>query len=281
LHDFLHGTKADIQAWRVGTVREGEWHVPDNHSVLQKWMPPAVCGLGVARHSGSQAREAAHSVEVGYVKEMARQFMVGEPFPNVTVDGFLPEETANKILDAYPDMRSTGRRLSHKNVKNKFATTGVPIGLRWVFDLFSSEDMVRVLSEIAGEELFADPSYFGAGFHEITHGGFLRIHADFNIHPETQRLRCLNLLYFLNKDWEDSWDGNLELWDESRCVKSICPDFNRAVIFQTSSTSFHGHPRPLSCPQGRSRRSLAFYYYGSKAKKGLRHHSTLYREDLI
>ena len=43
-----------------------------------------------------------------------------------------------------------------------------------------------------------------------------------------------------------------------RCVQRITPMFNRAVIFETSVSSFHGHPDPL--PWG-PRRSLACYYY--------------------
>jgi hypothetical protein len=33
------------------------------------------------------------------------------------------------------------------------------------------------------------------------------------------------------------------------------------VIFSTTDFSYHGHPEPLNCPDNRSRRSLALYYY--------------------
>ena len=49
----------------------------------------------------------------------------------------------------------------------------------------------------------------------------------------------------------------------SKCVKSIKPIFNRAVIFSTDDTSYHGHPDPLNCPENIQRRSLAFYYYSN------------------
>ena len=45
------------------------------------------------------------------------------------------------------------------------------------------------------------------------------------------------------------------------CVESVDPVANRAVIFTTDATSFHGHPVPMRCPEGVARRSLALYYF--------------------
>ena len=72
--------------------------------------------------------------------------------------------------------------------------------------------------------------------------------------------RALNLLLYLNAHWKPGDGGELELWapDMSRCVRKVEPVFNRAVVFKTSLTSFHGHPEPL---QAEERRSLAVYYY--------------------
>ena len=39
------------------------------------------------------------------------------------------------------------------------------------------------------------------------------------------------------------------------------PSFNRCVLFKTSRHSLHGHPKPLACPEGDSRKSLALYYF--------------------
>ncbi len=47
----------------------------------------------------------------------------------------------------------------------------------------------------------------------------------------------------------------------SGCARSIAPRFNRCVIFNTARDSFHGHPEPMTCPQGVKRRSIALYYY--------------------
>jgi hypothetical protein len=133
------------------------------------------------------------------------------------------------------------------------------------------------------EPLISDPYLAGGGYHEIKRGGLLKVHADFNKHPKLDLDRRLNMLIYLNKDWEQSWGGELQLFDDvmSRPVQKILPSFNTAVIFTTTSFTYHGHPDPLNCPEERSRRSLAYYYFStgrpdhevSKEK-----HSTLFKE---
>src|SRR3546814_13364087 len=51
-------------------------------------------------------------------------------------------------------------------------------------------------------------------------------------------------------------------------VRAVAPVFNRCVVFNTDSDSYHGHPDPLTCPEDRSRRSIALYYY--TASPGIR-----------
>ena len=63
---------------------------------------------------------------------------------------------------------------------------------------------------------------------------------------------------YLNRDWTEQYGGHLELWDEkleSRQAR-ILPVFNRCVIFSTSDISYHGHPDPLACPEGMSRKAV-------------------------
>ncbi len=46
-----------------------------------------------------------------------------------------------------------------------------------------------------------------------------------------------------------------------RCVEKVSPLANRVLIFTTDAHSFHGHPEPMQCPEGTTRRSLALYYF--------------------
>src|SRR5690606_14149477 len=110
-----------------------------------------------------------------------------------------------------------------------------------------SPEFLNLLSRISGiPNLLFDPHYYGGGTHENLHGMELDPHIDFNLHPETGLHRRLNLLLYLNDEWDESWGGALELhtnpWlhpalDE---VKTISPVLNRCVIFATSDRSWHG-----------------------------------------
>ena len=98
------------------------------------------------------------------------------------------------------------------------------------------------------------------------------------MHPKRRTWRRrLNLLVFLNDEWLDEWGGALELWacDMSRAEHKLAPVLNRGVIFDTSADSFHGYPDALTCPDDRTRCSIALYYYTEEVDPLVR--STEYR----
>jgi Rps23 Pro-64 3,4-dihydroxylase Tpa1-like proline 4-hydroxylase len=138
-------------------------------------------------------------------------------------------------------------------------------------------DFLETLTGYPG--LVPDPHYFGGGQHQIVRGGMLEVHADFNIHPRTSLERRLNLLVYLNQDWPEEYGGALELWPtlSSGPEATIAPLFNRCVVFSTTSSSFHGHPHPLTCPEDRTRKSLALYYYSHPSETARPMHNTIFR----
>src|SRR3546814_8116284 len=70
--------------------------------------------------------------------------------------------------------------------------------------------MCQALEELTGMEgLTADA--LGGGLHMTGTGGRLDMHVDFNVHPDGQRLRRLNVLTFLARDWDPAWGGVLYL----------------------------------------------------------------------
>jgi hypothetical protein len=137
--------------------------------------------------------------------------------------------------------------------------------LQTVLGELNSPRFVTFLSEMTGiPDLMADESLEGGGLHRSVKGGYLNIHADFTVHPRhRQWRRRVNLLLYLNEDWPEEYGGDLEFWssDMKRCMTRTAPVGNRVVIFTTDADSFHGHPEPLRCPEGVSRRSLALYYF--------------------
>ena len=137
---------------------------------------------------------------------------------------------------------------------------------------FNNPEFLDFLKDITGiDDLVSDPAYVGGGFHVTYPGGLLNIHHDFNFTDDMgpERLyRKVNLLVYLNEEWLEEWDGSLELWesDISSEFKTILPKYNRAVLFNIEDAP-HGHPKPLNCPEGECRRSLAFYYYSKTPPK--------------
>ncbi|HWB62556.1 MAG TPA: 2OG-Fe(II) oxygenase, partial [Chitinophagales bacterium] len=115
------------------------------------------------------------------------------------------------------------------------------------------------------KNLVPDPVFEGGGLHQIKPGGYLKVHADFNKHRGTGLDRRLNVLIYLNENWDESYGGHFELWDKEmkNCEVKILPLFNRMAMFNTTDFSYHGHPNPLTCPPDRSRRSIALYYYSN------------------
>ncbi|MFM7668264.1 MAG: 2OG-Fe(II) oxygenase [Bacteroidota bacterium] len=212
----------------------------------------------------------------------------GHPFPHICIDDFFEERCLEEILTEFPDLEN--KDLFHNNTnERKFASKGeYRFGekTKEFMHFLNSQPMLEFLSKLTGiENLIPDPYFWGAGLHQIKKDGFLKIHADFNVHPTMRLDRRLNLLIYLNKDWKEEYGGAFELWDENmtKCENKFLPIFNRMVIFSTTSTSYHGHPDPLTCPENNSRKSLALYYYTygrpeEQVKPGLVEHTVLFRK---
>jgi hypothetical protein len=133
-----------------------------------------------------------------------------------------------------------------------------------VIQQFNAQVFVEFLEGLSGiKGLIPDPYLGGGGLHQIPAGGTLNIHADFNRNQRLDADRRLNVLLYLNENWKEEYGGHLELWDRQKTgpVVRVAPVANRMVVFETSSTSYHGHPDVLAVPEGRFRRSLAWYYY--------------------
>jgi len=93
--------------------------------------------------------------------------------------------------------------------------------------------------------------------------GRLNMHLDYEKHPiKENRQRRLNIIFYLNNVWDESWNGATELWNPemTKCVKKSFPNRNRALIFETSEMSWHGVPDKILCPDNVFRKSLALYY---------------------
>lgn len=218
--------------------------------------------------------ECANGFELDFAKareigdSMMDDYAFAEPFPHAVIDNFLPVEMAEKILAHFPIEAKSHDKIYQKGYGGTHKRQIFPYDCdeyaRSVFSFFNSATMLQFLEGITNiRGLLPDPYFSGGGLHETAKGGLLGIHADFRVNENLQLLRRVNVLIYLNKDWQEAYGGNLELWDREMKanVKSVAPIFNRCVIFNTDEDSFHGHPDPLTTPDGLTRRSIALYYY--------------------
>jgi len=211
------------------------------------------------------------------LKTMAKasdgEFQQGAPFPHIVIDDFLPQAHAEFLLQHFPDPTHAVWR--EKNSPNQYKKLGTSSSRRFsilepafmlALQEFNSWRFLIFLERLTGiSKLLPDPYFLGGGIHQILKGGILDIHTDFNEYGKLDLYRRINVLIYLNKDWQPSHEGCLELWDggagRGRCVESIAPIFNRVVMFQTDKQSFHGHPRAWNAPEPTTRKSIALYYY--------------------
>ncbi|GGY47623.1 2OG-Fe(II) oxygenase [Parvularcula lutaonensis] len=219
-----------------------------------------------------------------FAEENREAYRNNDPFPHIAIEDFVKPEILEAVLRESAD-KSSWHHMNDED-QNKFATAKtLAMGpqTRALIQFLNGQEILAFLEKLTGiEGLIPDPDLAGGGLHELRDGGFLRVHADFNFQRRLKLDRRINLLLYLNKGWEEEWGGNIELWDENttRCVKRYTPEFNRCVVFNTTDRSFHGNPQPVRAPDGRTRKSIAMYYYtvGRPAEEASPDHMTIFRK---
>jgi Rps23 Pro-64 3,4-dihydroxylase Tpa1-like proline 4-hydroxylase len=212
-------------------------------------------------------------------------YLNAKPFPHFVVDNFFDPRIVDQVLAEFPKPDAIRWQSFDNAAEIKLASSAEasfgPVTRLLMYHL-NSITFLEFLSRVTGiENLIPDPSFEGGGLHQIKPGGKLGIHADFNRHRTYGLDRRLNLLLYLNKDWREEYGGHLQLWNRevTRCEQKVSPLFNRMMVFGTTDYTYHGHPDPLACPEGMTRKSLALYYFsnGRPAEEVTGEHSTLFR----
>jgi 2OG-Fe(II) oxygenase superfamily len=183
-----------------------------------------------------------------------------EPFRHLVIDGLWDDALLNSLLAEFPDPAADGWI--------RYQDKAFEVKLEGPEDIWgpAAHAMFAAMTSQgpALADLFGLPELKlrseGGGYHHIEPGGRLAVHADFN-RSEDGLFRRLNIIVYLNRGWVAADGGALQLWNRREVAKEILPVFNRTVVFETSDTSFHGHPEPLPGP--RPRRSFAAYFFSA------------------
>ena len=204
--------------------------------------------------------------EIG--ESLSERYCFAEPFPHIVIDNFLPAPVIEAALRGFPSAALPGDTVFEIGYAGQHKRQIMPEDCdseaRELFHFFNSQPMVEFLEGLSSiQGLIPDPYFVGGGYHETSRGGKLGIHADFRINERLHLHRRMNVIIYLNEDWKDEYGGFLELWDrDMKSVRNtVAPIVNRCVVFNTDADSYHGHPDPLTTPEGTVRRSIALYYY--------------------
>lgn len=220
---------------------------------------------------------------------LSQSFQQASPFRHVVIDNFFNPDFCQQLLQDFPgfDVRYALNEMGQVGGK------AVRMDVRDISDTYRTLDayiqtpeFLKQIEDITGiPGLLYDTEYVGGGTHENCHGQGLDSHVDFNYHPTTGWHRRLNLIVYLNHEWEDDWGGTIEFlsdpWNPEHCEsKRVLPLFNRMVIFETNEISWHGFDA-IRLPDDKknlSRRSFAIYLYTKErpSEERAASHATIY-----
>jgi Rps23 Pro-64 3,4-dihydroxylase Tpa1-like proline 4-hydroxylase len=221
--------------------------------------------------------------------ETQHEFQRATPFRHVAIENFLEREVAEQLLRDFPRFDPAKAINEHGEVGRKAVfeqVNGISDAYRDFYRYINSKPFLEAMSELTGiPDLMADDTLFGGGTHENLDGQSLDVHVDFNIDERRMLHRRVNLLVYLNHEWEEAWGGSIELHSDpwtprANQVKAFLPLFNRAVIFETNEYSWHGFKR-IRLPEAKkdlSRKSFSIYLYTKDrpAEEVVAPHTTFY-----
>ncbi len=222
--------------------------------------------------------------EPAKITQLAQQFQNGLPYKHIILDTFLKPEIADSLYDNFPSVERLSKHYKGLN-ENKSEGSNFsdfdPVFLQ-VREFLMSKEFSQWVEQVTGiKGVFITDDNLGTGLHQGGDGSFLDIHVDFNIHHLKNVHRRLNLLIYLNKNWQPEYGGAMEMWnaDMTKLEKKVPCDFNRCLIFETSDISYHGYSK-ITLPPGQTRKSFFAYFYTqptAQSLKNLKYHDTVFK----
>lgn len=206
------------------------------------------------------------------IQQYHDDFAGAHPYPHIVLDNFLQEDFAEELYNQFPTQEhfSIHWKGLNENKSEGSEWDKFPAIFRELNETVTSQEFCDWCARVTGiPGVFITDDNMGSGLHQGTDGSFLDIHVDFNMNTKKGVYRRLNMLIYLNKDWQNDWGGHFELWDPEmkNCEKKIAPRLNRCVIFETSDISYHGYGK-IHVPEGITRNSFYAYFYTQEPGRG-------------
>lgn len=218
-----------------------------------------------------------------HIEQYKEEFQASKPFHHIILDDFLTTEVAEKLSSFFPEDRLFNKRKKDKH-ENKLEGDQFELyhsAFNHLKDEIAKPEFSEFIRQVTGiEGTFITNDGFGVGIQKGKKGSFEDVHIDFNIHPEKDVQRRLNLQLYLTPRWKPEWNGAVEMWNDcvSKCKKAVSCRFNRALIFEVKDTSYYGYTKPLDCPDTVERRMFSATFYTKKETENIKFHDTIYAE---
>ena len=137
-----------------------------------------------------------------FILKEKNNYANAKPFPHLVLDNFFNLNILKEILNHFPKNLEDNKDSLDWNDMNEKKTTATPLQIKFndkiydFFNLLNSCYFLNFLQQITGikEKLIPDPYFWGGGLSSVKRGGFLKIHADFNVHPKMKLNRRINIL---------------------------------------------------------------------------------------
>jgi hypothetical protein len=212
-----------------------------------------------------------------HAETQAESYARATPFAHAILDGMLKVDP-KELLESFPSPQwPHWQALGDTYQLKKFSCNDIariPPLLAQIITEMSTPAFLRALEKMTGiARLLPDPYLTGGGLHMSCPGGVLAPHTDFHIYGALDLYRRINVIVYLNEDWQESFGGCLELGEDDD-KKVIVPRFGRCVIFTTDDKSVHGFPKPVA--EDHWRKSIALYYYTAKEATNFSGDTTTY-----
>jgi Rps23 Pro-64 3,4-dihydroxylase Tpa1-like proline 4-hydroxylase len=221
---------------------------------------------------------------IARIPEYRDSFSKAWPFRHVVIDDFLNEDLAENVLADFPapvamdTHGSNSKRLVGLQISPRSRNYSFKPSLEAFFNHLKSKQLREAIQGITGIEstLVSDPDYYGSGLLLASNGGLHKIHADRTYNPNPNFFPRYVLLMYFNKEWRNDYGGGLQLWDRNirKCV-TIQPIFNRCVIFEITSQSYHSI-EDVNCPSDVYRKALNYYYLSEAPPPNSFMHDTIF-----
>ena len=207
------------------------------------------------------------------LEQLNKSYITANPFEHVVIPNFFSENTANQIYNQFPDPDDTWFKYDNPfEGKYIFNTFKPDDPMKRVIDSMYTPEFLGYMSTLSGiEKLESDPHLNAGGLHAYSRNGMSGVHLDYTIHPITGKERRLSIMVYMSKNWDNTWGGNLKMWDEN-LENSVTMDhslWNTALVFKTNGPTYHGFPEPIKCPEGVYRKVIGIYYVSEPTAESL------------